>query len=291
MIRATRLGLLDLLRATTRQQMVALRDAQEQAVTGLKVNRPSDEPASLSEIHRMDAAVRSQAVYAANGESADSFLAIIDGALASVSDLVVRAREIAVAMAGDTVGADSRSVAAVEVRGLYQALLDVANTSVNGRYVFSGTAWSTSAFADDGTYQGNTAEPAVQVGEDRWVTTGFDGSQVFQGTVDMFGTLESLAVALETNDPDTISAALGALDIATDQTSTWRARTGTEMNLAEDAIDIANGLGVVMGDRLSTLVQVDPAEAYMRLSELQTAYQTTLQVASSTSTKTLFDLI
>jgi flagellar hook-associated protein 3 FlgL len=292
MIRATRFGLFDILSHNTRTQMSALRTAQEQAITGLRINRPSDEPAALSELHRMDAAVRDQEVYGANAESADGILAIADGTLASVSDIVIRAREIAVAMAGDTVGADSRAIAAVEARGLYQSMLDVANTDINGRYLFSGTAYDTPPFADDGTYQGNTEEPTVQVGDDRWVSTSFDGSQVFQGSVDIFATLDALATALETDDPTTVSAALGALDLATDQVSSWRARVGTEMNIAEDAVDITGGLGVLMGDRLSQIVEVDPAEAYTRLTELQGAYEATLQIAaSSTSSRTLFDLI
>lgn len=291
MIRATRLGLFDLLRHTSQNQMSALRKAQEQAVTGLKVNRPSDEPRVLSELHRVDAAVRDQEVYESNAGAADGMLAIVDGALASVSDLLVRAREIAVAMAGDTVGADNRAAAAVEVRGLYAALVDAANTDVDGHFVFSGTAWDTPAFADDGTYQGNADEPTVRVGDDRWVTEGFDGSAVFQGTVDVFATLDGLATALETNDPTGVSTALGDLDVATDQVSMWRSRTGTEMKLAEDAIEITGSLQVVFGDRLAALVQVDPAEAYMHLTQLQDAYQATLQVAASTTSRTLLDML
>ncbi len=291
MIRATRLGLFDLLHGTTGRQMAALRKAQEQAITGLKVNRPSDAPVSISEIHRVDASSRDQEVYANNASLTESVLSIVDGALASVSDLVIRAREIAVAMAGDTVGDDARAAAAVEVRGLYDALVDVANTDVAGRYVFSGTGWSTAAFDSDGTYGGTTDEPTVQVGDDRWVASGFDGSQVFQGTVDVFGVLDDLASALEANDATTVSSALGDLDDATVQVSTWRARAGTEMNLASDAAEIADGLGVLLNDRLSDLVQVDPAEAYMRLTEMQSAYQATLQVASTSTARTLFDML
>lgn len=291
MIRATRLGLLDLIHHTTRRQMSELRTAQEQAITGLRVNRPSDEPRILSELHRVDAAVRDQEVYGANAGAADGMLAVADGALASVSDVLVRAREIAVAMAGDTVGADARAAAAVEVRGLYEALVDLGNTDVNGRYIFSGTSWDTPAFADDGTYAGNTDEPEVQVGDARWVVDGFDGSSVFQGTVDLFASLDSLATALEADDPATVSVELGNIDLGVDQIASARSRVGTEMNLAEDAIEIAGNLGVAFSERLSTLVQVDPAEAYMHLTEMQDAYQATLQVAASATSKSLLDMI
>ncbi len=285
------MGLFDFLHGTTGRQMSELRKAQEQAITGLRVNRPSDDPTVLSEIHRLDASVRDQTVYAANAGMGNSVLAVVDGALSSVSDLVIRAREIAVAMAGDTVDSDGRAVAAVEVRGLYDALVDAANTDIGGRYVFSGTGWATASFDDAGTYQGTTDEPNIQVGEDRWVTSGFDGSQVFQGDVDIFAVIDSLATALESDDATSVSNALGELDQATVQVSTWRSRAGTEMNLADDAAQIADSLGVILNERLSAVASVDAAESYMLLNELQGAYEATLQVASSTTSRTLFDLL
>lgn len=291
MMRVTRYGLFDLLQHHSARQMSALRDAQEQAVTGLRVNRPSDEPASLSEIHRADSSVRSQRQFQSNAGAVSSYLALVDGALAQVSDLLVRAREIAVAMAGDTVNAEGRAVAAVEVRGLQDALLDAANMDVDGRYLFSGTNWGQAAFASDGTYQGSADEPTSQVAADRWVPTGFAGSDVFQGDVDIFAVMEGLATALETNDPTAISAALGDLDLGTTQNSMWRARAGTEMNASDDALEVAGGLEVLMSARLSALVTADPAETYMRMNELQQAYEATLQVAATGTSANLFDFL
>jgi len=291
LIRATRFGLFELLRDRARVQQSDLRAAQERALTGLRINRPSDAPTALSEVHRLDATVRSQQVFAGNAGGAGDLLAVADSALSSVADILVRAREIAVAMAGDTVGGDSRAVAAVEVRGLYEALRDAANTEFGGRYLFSGTAWDTAPFDDTGVYQGNTDEPAVQVGGDHWVTNGFDGSAVFAGTVDIFAALDTLATALESDDPDSVSSALGDLDAGTDQISSWRARVGTEQVLAEDAQAVAENLSSILSERLADLAEADPTETYLEISELQGAYEATLRLASTSTRQTLFDLL
>ena len=42
---------------------------------------------------------------------------------------------------------------------------------------------------------------------------------------------------------------------------------------------------------MDTLLSADPAETYTRLSELRQAYETALQVASSSKGQSLFDLI
>ena len=45
-------------------------------------------------------------------------------------------------------------------------------------------------FTSAGVYSGSTTEPSTQVSETTWVRTGLDGSSVFQGSVDVFATLD-----------------------------------------------------------------------------------------------------
>ena len=63
---------------------------------------------------------------------------------------------------------------------------------MNGRYLFAGTAYDGEAFDDTGAYLGNTDEPETKIGANATLRTGWDGSQVFQGAVDVFSILEDL---------------------------------------------------------------------------------------------------
>jgi flagellar hook-associated protein 3 FlgL len=291
MIRSTRNGLNDSISQNLFRLSARLHVAEEQAVTGRKVNRPSDDPPVIAESHRLYTSIEDQVYYKKNAEYADSLLSVMDTALSNVSDIIIRAREIAVAMAGDTVDANTRTVAATEVAELYTSMIDQANSDVSGRYLFSGASYQTPAFSNTGLYQGDNDTPSTRVGENQWVETGYDGSQVFQGTVDVFGVINNLLVGLQTDNDATIEAAIGDLNLATTQISTWRSTVGSEVNTATDAMEVAEGLDQVLSQRLEEIVNIDPTTAYLEPSDLRNAYEAVLQVSASSNKTTLFDLI
>ncbi len=291
MIRATRAGLIDRVGDQQRTNSARLRRWEEVATTGLAINRPSDAPERLYEAHNMSKSAANQAQWGSNAGDAASHLQAMDQALTTGHDIIVRARELAVQMAGETVGAAERAAAAVEVRELQQSMLATANITFNDRYLFAGWEYDQPAFDSTFVYQGDANEPEARVGESRYIRVGLDGSQVFQGTVDIFGTLENLAVALETNDQPTTFAQLDDLSAAVAQLSTWQGVVGSEQAAAEDAVAVTESMKVLFSDRLSDLIEADPVVAYMELGEAQNAYNATLRVAASTSTTSLLDLL
>jgi flagellar hook-associated protein 3 FlgL len=291
MIRTPRSGSSDLFQNQVARASSRVRRAEEQAVTGFKVNRASDAPAVIREVHAVAAGSADQAVYKDNAGSAGMLHSTMDTSLERAQDIVVRLRELAVQMSSDAVDANGRAAAAVEVRSLQASMLDTANTQVGGRYVFAGAVYDAPAFDAAYTYQGDANEPETRVGQDRWVRSGLDGQQVFQGGTDIFATIENLAVALETNNVPLTRAALPDLEASTRQLSQWRSVVGSEQVTAEDAVVVAESLDQLFTDRLSQLVQADPVAAYTELGAAQNAYTSTLQVIASTRTENLFDML
>ena len=291
MIRTPRSGSSDLFQHQVARASARVRRAEEQAVTGFKVNRASDAPAVIREVHAVAAGSADQAVYKDNAGSAGMLHSTMDTSLERAQDIVVRLRELAVQMSSDAVDANGRAAAAVEVRSLQASMLDTANTQVGGRYVFAGAVYDAPAFDVAYTYQGDANEPETRVGQDRWVRSGLDGQQVFQGGTDIFATIENLAVALETNNVPSTRAALPDLESSTRQLSQWRSVVGSEQVTAEDAVVVSESLDQLFTDRLSQLVQADPVAAYTELGEAQNAYTSTLQVIASTRTENLFDML
>ena len=291
MIRTTRLALNDTAALQIQRITRRLNAAEEQAITGRRINAPSDDPGVVSEVHRLHTSIQDQEQYSGNAQQAQEMLGIMDGALSSVADLIVRAREIATAMAGDTVTAAERTVAAVETQALYDELVALANTDVNGRYLFSGTAYDNPAFNAAGVYQGNNDTPAVRASDSQWIQNGFDGSQVFQGATDMFASLTALTAALTANNVAGVQTAITDAQDATAQINQWRGFTGAETNTAEDAVDVSGGLANLLSERLNTLIAIDPTTSYLSLSELRNTYESTLRVASSATQTNLFDLL
>ena len=291
MMRVTQAGLWDLVRSNLASNAARTRALEEQATTGLSVNRASDAPELTGQIDRLNAASADQAVYSTNAGTSTSVLSQMDSVLGSVHDALTRARELAVQMSGDTMSAEDRSYAAEEINAIRDTVLSLANSDFAGKYLFSGTATDTEPFDSTGTYAGTTDEPQTRVGENTWVTTSRDGSSVFQGDIDIFGALSDFATALSADDTAGIEGALDTLDSSLDQVMQARATVGADTNIADDALSLAESLKGQLATSLGDLVSVDPAETYMQLSEMRASYQTALQVASSARSQNLFDLI
>lgn len=291
MIRIPRASLFDLVRTQSARQGVALAEMQARAVSGIAVAKASDDPVAFGAAQAMASAVADQEVWSKNASAAVSLHTTADTALASVADVLVRAKELAVAMAGDTVDAEARAAAAIEVRALQVTLRSMANTQFGDRFVFAGREWDTEPFAADGTYAGGTAPSEVRVAEDRWVAGGFDGSAVFNGGSDVFGALADLATALEANDAPGVGTSLDAIDSSIQSVSDARSQIGVETQIAEDAAAVSDAMGVLFSERLTDLIAADPVETYTRLTELKSAYESTLQIAAATTTKSLLDYL
>ena len=122
MIRTTRSSLLSNISLQLAASSKRLSVAEEQATTGLKLNRPSDAPASVREAESMHAAIADQGVWKANADSAVGVLDTMDSALGQASDLLVRARELAVGAASETMSTEGRAAAATEVAAILESM-------------------------------------------------------------------------------------------------------------------------------------------------------------------------
>jgi len=291
MIRVTHSGLTNLINYQLSNFSSRMRVVEEQAVSGQKINRPSDDPAATSEVHRLYGAIEDQNIYQQNATQAQSMLDLVDNALSGVSDALMRIRELAVNMSSDTVTANERSNAATEVSQLYSQLLDLANSDVNGRYLFAGTTYNAAPFTAAGVYQGDNNIPATQVGSNQWVTNGYDGSQVFQGNIDVFNVLNTFIAALQTNNVVAIQNTISNIDTAQIQNSQWRADAGASFNEADDALNVAEGMGQLYNQRLDEVMNIDETEVYLTLNDLRNTYESTIRVASSASQVNLIDLL
>ena len=291
MIRVTRNGFLDRMSTELGRVSAELAKAEEQAVTGRKLNRPSDAPASLRQAERLDAASADQEIWKANASAASGVLDTLDNALSTATNILVRAQELATAGATETLSAADRLSMNVELLELMDEMRAVMNTDYAGRYVFGGTAWGAPPFDAADVYVGNTVIPESRVGTDRWVQTGLDGSAVFQGAVDILGTLNTLSAALVADNAVAVQATLTDLDAGHEIVVDARVTVGTYASTADDAYEVAGNLGVVVDQHLSALVDVDPIMAYSNLNRLKTAYTAALQVTASQQSRTLFDFL
>lgn len=273
------------------QLRLKLREAEQQAITGKAILKPSDAPSRWTEIHAFDEAVQDQGVWQENAEKALTQLDTADATLDLVGNTLKRAWELGVQMASETNDAQARAAAGREVDNLRARVLELANTKVANRYVFAGSAYDGPAFDGAGTYLGANDTSEIRVGTEGGVVVGWDGAEVFQGGVDVFQLLEDLSADMLADDPDAVATRLTDIQDSISQVVGWRQEIGFRLQQAQEAVQITSTMNVLLNERLGETVAADPAEAYTRLAELRTTYEATLQIGAGSLSLNLFDYI
>ena len=129
----------------------AMAQAMQRLSTGLRINSASDDAAGLAIASRMTSQVRGLDQAVQNANDAISMVHTADGAVASVTDMLQRMRELSVQAASDTNTAKDRSSLDLE----YQAL------KAEVERVFSNTQWNGENLLD-GSHFGSTT--SLQIG-------------------------------------------------------------------------------------------------------------------------------
>ncbi len=312
-LRITNSALIRTALADVQRQRARLFRAQEQAASGLRVNRPSDDPSAASAALLLRSGLDATEQYDRNLTQARSRIAAVDSALSATADVLIRARELAMTGANDTNDATSRALVAEEVEALHARLLSEANARSAGGYVFGGFAASTAPFQVAGPFVDGSPAPAVSfVGDsneievtiDEGVTVRAtrDGRDVFLGDADgdgsvdpgrenLFALLGDLRDALQADDRAAIAATLTRVDTAQTQISVARTDVGATQTrldawqdrLAERSVDLAS--------RLSLVQDADATEVFTALVNEETALRAALSSAERLIQPTLLDFL
>lgn len=256
-------------------------DAARQAMTGLRVDRPSKDPTAAAELARLRASLSSNAAHreAIGLVRGDAELA--ESTLAQSSDLLTRAREIAMTGANGSVSAEDRAVMAKEVKGLKDELLRLANTRGTKGSLFAGTKTAAPAFSASGAFQGDDTLQSVDIGSSSPVQVGASGARAFTaaGGRDVFADLEALSTALETNNASSIASSLDAIEASQEQVTNERSRVGLLVGRLDTSAAVLEQLDLDLGRRQETVGAADPIEAYSRLSSLSGAIERSVAVS------------
>lgn len=153
--------------------------------------------------------------------------------LSKVRDLVVKAKN------GQNGEAELKSIG-VEVNQLKEQLLNIANTQVNGRYIFNGTNSDSPPVVDngDGTYTISDADDVnVNISSNMTLKVNSDPKSAFGGTSasgqNVFEMLDSLENALNSGSVDDLKSTLSDIDQFTDGMSAERSDIGARYNRLE----------------------------------------------------------
>ena len=157
---------------------------REQLASGKAIVRPSDDTMKVSSIENLDRAITKEETYQViMGQLKDRYQ-LEETALTNGSDLLVRIKELALQGANATLSAKDREIIAVEVKGLRDELLSIANSrDEHGNAVFAGGNSEITAFQTqtDGSvvYKGDARQTLVSVSDSRQLGKNRNGLDVF----------------------------------------------------------------------------------------------------------------
>ncbi len=256
--------------------------SSEQATSGQRINRPSDDPTAAARLQRIERKKDT-------GESMNralsmgrSDLELAEASLAEAGVLMQRAKEVALAAANGSASADVRQSAATEIAGIRTALLGIANTQGVRGYLFAGSQTDQPAFDSSYAFQGDSYEHSIRSGPTSEVVISASGENAFTaaGGTDIFQDLADLEVAMNSNDLNGIQLSLDTINVGHEQIVLERARTGVNMTRVDQAMTILTNSKYLYQKQEADLGGADPAETLTELTNLQGALQRSISVAS-----------
>lgn len=270
-------------------------DLQEIA-SGQKVSMPSDDPAAAAMLVRN----------ADQSSEADQFLHSIssvqgemqtaDSVLSSVVTALQRAISLGVQGANGTLSDGNRAAIATEVRGIQSQLLNLANTSYQGNFVFAGTATQTTPFVLDASspsgvrYDGNQGVNKVTVGSNLSVQSNLPGSDLFSAAgKDMFKAIQDLITGLDSGTG--IDTAVTSVGDAYMELGRQRVFYGNAMNQLDAQQTDMNSLLTQLKLQQNTVGGADLPSVIGDLATAQTTHEATLGAISKVGQTNLFDYL
>jgi len=116
-----------------------IQSLQNKISTGKNIVQASDDPIGAVNLSGLQQVKERFSQYSRNADNAINRLTIADTALQSVTNLMVRAKELAIQAANDTFGAQDREALALELEEMKNEMFSVANsTDSSGAFIFGG---------------------------------------------------------------------------------------------------------------------------------------------------------
>ena len=274
------------------QHSESLLKTQQQIASHKRINKISDDPIGMGQVlgYRTNLAITDQ--YLQNIELGKTRLEFNEETLDLAAELVDTARRLAADYSGEDLSSSTRQSLALQVKDLYDQVMQMANSKLNGNYIFSGHATSTAAFSRDAnfnaSYDGDDGNFRVMVADNVEVNVVSDGRRIFQdaanGGVNIFDELKNLIDGLENPDPVAGSAQIEAtvdpLQQGRNQINSRRSEYTPILYRLQATEEYMTNLRPKVEDAMASLEQADVTRAVVELQTLELAYETTIATAA-----------
>jgi flagellar hook-associated protein 3 FlgL len=276
---------------------------QTQISTTNRLERASDDPVAARQLRALADEEAMAKVHSSNAGLVDADLSLAGDALTQLSNLTIRAQELATQSANGTLNADQRKSNGDELAQIHASMVAILNgKSSTGQPLFAGDTDGpafTTAADGSASYAGSGQPAEVDIGHGISVAGSVTGSDVVNMTVDGIDTdlltvIHNLATSLQSGGATAASDANAALKGLSQGLTTLS--TGQAVIAARQGrIELANTMETARSDmRASEKTRIGATDTTTAIAQLQET-MTVLEASQASFTKlsslSLFDFL
>lgn len=312
------------IRGSIRRSRERMEGLQNQTATLKRLNTPSDDPVGAAKVLEIRTEKVNNDQFQNNVKLAETFLNNTDHALAEISDLVLRAKEIALGQSNGASSNDStRLGVAEEVAQLFHQAIAAANRRIGERYLFGGYRTDKPPIDSSGRYLGDDGEMMTEITKDVFIAMNVTGLEAFntqpsssvdkgrfmhtrspasegnaedsiQATsenVNAFDEIQNLRIALLSGDIDAVRNTLDRLDQIHSKLVSVRSKVGSRMQGVHSMSQALERQDVTNSQLSSVLEDADMAQVMSDLAKEETVFRSSLSSAQKLIQPTLLDFL
>jgi flagellar hook-associated protein 3 FlgL len=291
-----------LMHANMNRNAEAIGKLQAQIGSGLRIQKPSDDPIASARLMRIEREQASLGQYNLNIGRVSDNLMVQETYLKSASDAMLSVRDLLLWASNDSNSGEDLSAIAGEMASLEQSIVSYFNAKDEaGNYLFSGTLSNTPAVTFDAatgsyTVTGNDQYRQAVVGNGVMIDDNVTAHSILGAGADLLNDLHGLIDSLKSapNDPATRQQLKDTLE-SLDQThgrvlgqlTDLGGRQNTLTLLGNGNADVSLVNQKIQGD----LSQLDVGAAFLQISGYELSMQASQKVYTRVAAISLFDLM
>jgi flagellar hook-associated protein 3 FlgL len=278
-----------------------LEAAQRQISSGRKLSTPSDDPDHVSAVLQARADLEQVRQIQKDLSRVKAEVDTAEQALQQTALLLDRVQTLGAQGINGTQTAATRGMIAVELEVIFGQLVNIARSSVDGRYIFSGDSDQVPPYTVDLTqpngvsaYAGSAATRQTRHPSGTTFSIARTAQDIFDSGnpgSSIFAAVNSLRAALQNNDEASMAAAIGNVNGAANHLNQVLASYGSGQNQVQEALNVSSNLEVTLQSELSVIQDADLAAAILELQQGQTAQEAALTSRAQLPRGSLFDYL
>lgn len=270
----------------------------QQLSSGSTVNSLSDNPAAAGENVRLTAQLNADDTFSQTASSVESRLQVGDSALSNVVSQLTAAISLATEGNNGTLNASNEQAISIQLTGIRDEVLSLANSSYMGQYIFGGSQGGAAPFSIDTsvspatvTYGGDADISYVQTPTGQKIQTNLPGDQIFTSGPNVLGTLNSLIADFASGTPSATAVSdLNNLNTALNYVSQQRVVLDDSITRLTAAGNSNSSESIQLKSAQNSLMQADTAQVATQLSSTENQQAALIQaIAAVDQQGTLFD--